>query len=332
VSSSNTVNSDSIRRPDFSNPAAAAAAAAATGYRQVFGLLEAQTGPASLGGYSSTDGIDNSGGVGAGRAAACPNEDGPSKRANLGGIQLASGTGSTGMGQAGVTAGSADFEADTNLAGRSTSAEFLGGGFRGVTVDADQGLLCGPASSDPSSAGGSNPNSATAGSAGVEQLHWVFAQAEAVVEPEDSSSDSTSKCPLDSACVGGSCSPAADAAAADDNPAAYDAAKCPTPNHGSTDSSSSSSTCLTATAVFSYPKAKASCSTETAEAARLKLQQLLLSKQLLQSAKSAALGVFDQEGFLQAAGTMRLESAVLLLFEVRPCGAALWVLPAGFCW
>jgi hypothetical protein len=52
----------------------------------------------------------------------------------------------------------------------------------------------------------------------------------------------------------------------------------------------------------------------------MKLQQLLLSKQLLQSAKGAALGVFDQEGFLQAAGTMRLESTVLQLFEVRHFG------------
>jgi hypothetical protein len=47
------------------------------------------------------------------------------------------------------------------------------------------------------------------------------------------------------------------------------------------------------------------------------LQQLLLAKQLLQSAKDVALAAFDQDGFLQAAGQLQDEAQVVLLFEVR---------------
>jgi hypothetical protein len=53
-------------------------------------------------------------------------------------------------------------------------------------------------------------------------------------------------------------------------------------------------------------------------AAHIKLQQLLLSKQLLQTAKAAALRAFDREGFLAAAKELGHESQVLQLFEVSP--------------
>lgn len=47
------------------------------------------------------------------------------------------------------------------------------------------------------------------------------------------------------------------------------------------------------------------------------LQQLLLAKQVLQSAKDVALGAFDQDGFWQLAAQLQDEAQVVLLFEVR---------------
>lgn len=57
-------------------------------------------------------------------------------------------------------------------------------------------------------------------------------------------------------------------------------------------------------------------SAEAEKAARFKLQQLLLSKQLLQSAKGMALAAFDQQGFLRGAAEQGEESEVVQLFEV----------------
>lgn len=62
--------------------------------------------------------------------------------------------------------------------------------------------------------------------------------------------------------------------------------------------------------------AAAATEAEAERAGRLQLQQLLLSKQLLQAAKTAALGVFDQDEFLQAVERVHDESRVLQVFEV----------------
>jgi hypothetical protein len=85
-------------------------------------------------------------------------------------------------------------------------------------------------------------------------------------------------------------------------------------------SSVTTASCTSAAAMASAaqcPGACSGCSSAEAErAARIQLQQLLLSKQLLQAAKAAALRAFDREGFLEAVQGLQDESRVLQLFEV----------------